>query len=135
MSSSPQRERLCPPPLCSRGNPFPALPTPCGSVQRGREDELDGCVKLMFQPGEEIFGGAVKMIDAGLLENPKVDAAMAMHTALDFSPGSIGTGSGIVASSSDGFEIIIQGSGCHGAMPHEAIRSMWVFIFIRDLWN
>ena len=94
------------------------------------EDELDGSVKLMFQPGEEIFGGAVSMIEAGLLENPKVDAAMAMHTSLDFAPGSIEIGSGIITSSSDGFEIVIQGSGCHGGMPHEGIDPINVGVHI-----
>jgi len=40
------------------------------------EDELEGTIKLMFQPGEEYFIGAKAMIDAGVLENPKVDAAL-----------------------------------------------------------
>ena len=43
------------------------------------EDKLNGTVKLMFQPGEEILAGAKEMLDHGLLENPHVDAAMAIH--------------------------------------------------------
>lgn len=99
-------------------------------ILKEREDELNGCVKLMFQPGEEVFAGAEKMIEAGLLENPKPDAAMAIHTALDWAPGGIGYGSGVVTSSSDNFEIIIQGSGCHGAMPHEGIDPINVGVHI-----
>ncbi len=94
------------------------------------EEELNGCVKLMFQPGEEVFEGAKKMIEAGLMENPKPDAAMALHTAFDWRPGSVGGGKGVVTSSSDNFEIIIQGSGCHGAMPHEGIDPINVGVHI-----
>ena len=43
------------------------------------QDQLEGTVKLVFQPDEEGFTGAKKMIAAGVLENPKVDAALAMH--------------------------------------------------------
>ena len=40
------------------------------------EDEIEGTVKLEFQPAEEIFQGSLDMINSGLLENPKVDAAV-----------------------------------------------------------
>ena len=43
---------------------------------KAHEDEIQGTVKLMFQPAEEIFEGSHDMIEAGLLENPKVDAAL-----------------------------------------------------------
>ena len=43
------------------------------------EDEIEGSVKLMFQPAEEIFAGAQDMLDAGVLKNPDVDAAMMVH--------------------------------------------------------
>ena len=46
------------------------------------QDEIEGTVKLVFQPDEEGFTGAKKMIEAGVLQNPKVDAAMAMHVTL-----------------------------------------------------
>ena len=46
---------------------------------KAHEDEIEGTVKLMFQPAEEIFEGSHDMIEAGLLENPKVDAAMMIH--------------------------------------------------------
>ncbi|MBR4875278.1 MAG: M20/M25/M40 family metallo-hydrolase, partial [Clostridia bacterium] len=46
---------------------------------KAHEDELEGTVKLMFQPDEEFTTGAKKMIEAGVLENPKVDASFAIH--------------------------------------------------------
>lgn len=43
------------------------------------KDELNGNVKLVFQPAEEGVGGALPMIEDGILENPHVDAAFALH--------------------------------------------------------
>lgn len=87
------------------------------------EDSLHGTVKLMFQPAEETFEGSIDMIDAGILENPKVDAALAYHV----SPGQMPIGlvmynsKGTMMSSVDGFRIKIQGKGAHGAYPHKSI--------------
>lgn len=86
-----------------------------------KRDELCGNVKLMFQPGEEVFEGSEKMIESGILQNPDVDAAMAIHVMLDDNPGTICYGEGFMTSSCDGFEITIKGKGCHGAMPHMGI--------------
>lgn len=84
-------------------------------------NELCGTVKLMFQPAEETFSGSKKMIDAGILENPSVDAALGMHVMLDTPVPSLNYGIGYMTSSCDGFKITIKGSGCHGAMPHLGI--------------
>lgn len=86
-----------------------------------KEDELCGTVKLMFQPAEEQFKGSPAMIEAGVLENPKVDAASAMHVMLDWNVGSYGCRPGYMTSSCDGFKITIHGKGCHGAMPDTGI--------------
>lgn len=84
-------------------------------------EELCGNVKLMFQPSEELFTGSQKMIDAGLLQNPTVDAALGLHVVLDTPVPSFNYGTGFITSSCDGFKITIKGSGCHGAMPHLGI--------------
>ncbi|MEG0191256.1 MAG: M20 family metallopeptidase [Lachnospiraceae bacterium] len=86
-----------------------------------KKDELKGNVKLMFQPAEEVFDGAKKMIEAGILEQPKVDVAMGIHTMLDLEAPSIGYSSGNMTSSCDGFKIVITGKGTHGATPHNGI--------------
>lgn len=85
------------------------------------KDSFPGNVKLMFQPAEEIFKGSAMMIEDGILENPKVDAAMALHTALDEGPGSVGYYLGHMTTSCDNFRIDIQGRGGHGAYPHTTI--------------
>ena len=58
---------------------------------RDRAAELNGTVKFMFQPGEEGYKGALHMVEAGLLENPHVDAALGMHSqsASDYPTGTI----------------------------------------------
>lgn len=88
------------------------------------EDEIKGTVKLMFQPAEETLAGAKAMIEDGLLENPKVDAAMMIHVMTGFPLPSgkiIVPNPGIGSASSDWFEIHIKGKGGHGAMPDSTV--------------
>ncbi len=94
-------------------------------ILKEKEEQLCGTVKLMFQPGEETLHGAKMMLENGILENPKVDAAMMIHV-LSGMPIPVGqfvipqAGEGISASS-DWFEIVIHGRGAHGAMPDAAV--------------
>jgi hippurate hydrolase len=88
------------------------------------ENELKGCVKLMFQSAEEIFEGSKDMISAGLLENPKVDAALMVHVmaGMPFEAGTVVVSSGgVSAPAADYFEIKVQGKGCHGSMPNTGV--------------
>lgn len=85
------------------------------------EGDLNGEIKLMFQPAEETLSGADTMIKAGALENPRVDAAFGMHSAADYPVGCFGFNSGAAMASSDNFEITITGRSCHGAMPHMGV--------------
>jgi len=91
---------------------------------KNHEDEIEGTIKLMFQPAEETLTGAKLMIDAGILENPKVDAAMMIHVFSGM-PMPAGTvvfaGSGVISATSDWFRIDIKGKGGHGAMPNTTI--------------
>lgn len=82
------------------------------------QSELNGTVKLMFQPAEEIMRGAEAMLGAGVLENPNVDATFGMHVASDYPVGCFGYNRGAAMASSDLFEICVTGHSCHGAMPH-----------------
>lgn len=88
------------------------------------EDEIEGRVKLMFQPAEEIFEGSRDMIASGLLKNPDVDAALMIHVmaGMPFEPGTvIVSPPGVSAPAADYFEITVQGKGCHGSMPNTGI--------------
>ncbi|MGL4667359.1 MAG: M20 metallopeptidase family protein [Saezia sp.] len=91
---------------------------------KDNEAALKGCVKLMFQPAEEILGGALDMIEHGLLENPKVDAAMALHIVVGIEQaktGKIYTKAGDLTYSGDAIQIKIIGKDAHGSTPHLGI--------------
>ena len=89
------------------------------------KENLRGTVKFMFQPAEEGYAGAQKMIDDGLFEDgkygPKPDIALALHVWSDLEVGKVSIKSGPVMASADEFEAIIHGKGGHGAMPHQTI--------------
>lgn len=88
------------------------------------EFDLSGCVKLIFQPAEEGPGGAQPMVKDGVLENPEVDAMLAMHV-MNFDEsikvGAISVGHKTMFASDDQFFIKIKGKGGHGATPNECI--------------
>lgn len=83
--------------------------------------QFSGTVKFMFQPAEEGMGGAEKMIEEGVLENPKVEVALALHLWNEKSIGWIGIASGPVMAGAEIFKIKVQGKGGHGAVPHLAV--------------
>ena len=87
---------------------------------KDHEAELPGTVKLLFQSGEEVFRGAKAAVEAGVLENPHVDAAFAMHVIAMLPVGLIMTGKEAMASV-DGFKITVKGHGGHGSMPETSI--------------
>ncbi len=91
---------------------------------KAHEDEIEGTVKLMFQPAEEIFEGSHDMIESGLLKNPDVDSALMIHVmaGMPFEPGTvIVSAPGVSAPAADYFEIRVQGTGCHGSMPNMGV--------------
>jgi amidohydrolase len=82
--------------------------------------EFEGTVKIMFQPGEEVLpGGSSLMIAAGVLENPKVDIAIAQHVFPSMEVGKVGFRSGMYMASTDEIHITITGKGGHAAMAGE----------------
>lgn len=96
---------------------------------KAHEDEIEGTVKLMFQPAEEIFEGSHDMIEAGVLKNPDVDAAMMIHVmaGLPLPAGTvISCDGGVSAPAADYFYIDIQGKGCHGSMPNNGVDPVTV---------
>lgn len=87
-------------------------------VLKSMQDQLKGNVKLFFQPAEETVGGAKPMIEAGVMENPKVDAVFGLHMAPDLQTGEIGIKYGQMNASSDTIKITVHGKNSHGASPH-----------------
>ncbi len=97
---------------------------------KDQEEELAGTVKFMFQPGEEVLGGAKSMIQAGILENPHVDAAMGAHMIPMVPVGLGGYGTGVVSASSDHLVITIHGKGGHGAHPNTSVDPINIGVHI-----
>lgn len=93
------------------------------TVARILSDEkqnFNGSFKFMFQPAEEGLGGAEGMISAGVLENPQVDAALAMHLWNERPVGWTAVVPGPFMAGADIFSIHIKGKGGHGAVPDQA---------------
>lgn len=86
------------------------------------KNQLNGNVKFLFQPSEEKSpGGAIKMIEEGVLKNPEVNKAFGIHLASIFPINTIGIKKGIMTAEADEFTITVKGKGGHGAYPHTAI--------------
>lgn len=85
------------------------------------EDEIEGTIKLVFQPNEEGFRGAKNMLKAGVLENPKVDTAMALHVHSGTPSNMVLYGLGTSIAGCTIFRITVNGTGCHGAMPETGV--------------
>jgi len=91
------------------------------------KDYWSGTVKLMFQPGEEVLpGGASIMIEEGVLNNPKVDRAIALHVFPSMEAGYLGFREGMYMASTDELYITVNGKGGHAAMPSEYINPILV---------
>jgi amidohydrolase len=92
-------------------------------LQSGRA-QLAGTVVLIFQPAEEGPGGALPMIEAGVLDDPAVDAIAMLHVDPRFETGTIGITPGPVCAAADEFHVTIDGRGGHGAYPHTAVDAI-----------
>lgn len=88
---------------------------------REHQDEIEGTIKLVFQPNEEGFRGAKNMLKAGVLENPKVDTAMALHVHSGTPSNVVLYGLGTSIAGCIIFRITVNGTGCHGAMPETGV--------------
>jgi len=89
------------------------------------KEELSQPIKLIFQPGEETNpGGASLMIEAGVLENPKIDRMYGLHVFPEFEVGNLGLRPGLYMASSDEIHLSIQGVGGHGALPEKCVNPL-----------
>lgn len=100
-----------------------AIALTAAKIINENKDKLRGSVKFIFQPGEEVPGGADLMIKESCLENPKVDAIIGMHYGklADIPQGYIGFKDNELMASMDIFSIKVKGKGGHGANPQLSI--------------
>jgi amidohydrolase len=83
-------------------------------------DELPGPVVFIWQPAEESLGGGKILVEAGILDAPKVGAAFALHDWPLIKVGQIGICKGQAMAATGGFHITVKAKGAHGAAPHES---------------
>ena len=98
-----------------------------GRILNNLRDAFEGTVKLIFQPAEEkLPGGAKLMIEAGVLNNPNVDAIIAQHVFTPFKVGTVAYCFGTAMASTDELYITIHGKGGHGAYPQDTIDPVMI---------
>ena len=86
------------------------------------ENEFEGTIKLIFQPGEErLPGGAKLMIEEGVLENPTPQKVIGQHVYPDLEVGKVGFKKGMYMASADELHVTVKGKGGHAALPHRFI--------------
>lgn len=86
------------------------------------KEEFEGTVKLIFQPAEEkLPGGALAMIQAGVLKNPAPASILGQHVSPLIPIGQVGLTQGMIMASTDELHITVKGKGSHAASPHRAI--------------
>ena len=86
-------------------------------VLAGMKAEIPGTVKFIFQPAEEIASGAKWMVEGGVMENPRVDMAYAMHIMNDIPTGKAAVQEGLFMASADVWNLTIKGVSAHGSSP------------------
>ncbi len=95
-------------------------------ILKGMEKDLPGNVKLFFQPAEESVGGAKRMIEDGVMENPDVDAVFGLHVSPEIDVGKIGIKYGQTNAYTDSVKIVVHGEDGHGARPQEGIDAILI---------
>ena len=89
-----------------------------------RKEELQGNVKILFQPAEESSHGAETVLETGVFSD--VTAIFGLHTAAYLPVGTLGIREGSVMAAVDRFELNITGTGCHGGHPDEGVDTILV---------
>jgi amidohydrolase len=84
-----------------------------------QRDKIAGRVKFVFQPAEEIIGGARAMIADGVLRDPRPDVSLGLHLWNSMPFGELGVADGPVMAGASVFTLKITGKGGHAAFPHQ----------------
>jgi amidohydrolase len=95
-----------------------AIAITLAEILAARRRDVPGTAVFIFQPAEEVFGGAKPMIEAGVLDNPRVDEVYGLHLTTQTRVGHVSVRPGPSMASADFFDVEVKGLGGHGAYPH-----------------
>src|SRR5882724_4998795 len=98
-----------------------AIAITLAEIFAGRRRELPGTAVFLFQPAEEVLGGAKPMIEAGVLDDPHVEQVYGLHLTTTAPAGYVTARPGPAMASADAFTVEVRGAGGHGAMPHLSV--------------
>lgn len=98
-----------------------AIAITLAEILAARRAELPGTAVMIFQPGEEVLGGARPMIEAGVLDNPRVDEVYGLHLTTQTRVGQVRVRPGPAMASADALTVEVTGRGGHGAYPHLSV--------------
>lgn len=98
-----------------------AIALAAAELLSSHRDQFGGMARIVFQPAEETAGGAERMISAGVMDSPAVQAALGLHLWSGQQVGRVGVRNGAIFASADEFAVEIRGRGGHGALPHQAL--------------
>src|SRR5262245_9378397 len=98
-----------------------ALAIPLAEILAARRAELPGTAVFIFQPAEEVLGGARPLIEAGVLDDPRVEEVYGLHLTTQMAAGQVMVRPGPNMASADAFEVEVRGRGGHGAYPHLSV--------------
>ena len=88
--------------------------------------DFPGFIRLVFQPAEEVSGGAEPMIKEGCMENPHLDHMFGLHVHPDYPVGVIGIKNDTACASINTFSITVRGKSAHAAMPEKGIDPIMI---------
>lgn len=97
-----------------------------GAILNNMRGELQGNVKLVFQPAEESYGGAREMVLDGCLSNPQVTAISGLHVDTDIQSGCLGIRRGYRNAQTDSVNVTVIGRSAHAATPHRGVDAISV---------
>lgn len=89
----------------------------CAVLLNKKREQLEGTVKIIFQPAEESSLGALKILETDIMSD--VERIWGIHADPTNDAGTIGIRGGAVTAAVDRFVVTVKGEGCHGAHPDD----------------
>lgn len=101
-----------------------AIALGAGKLLHDMRHQLQGNVKLLFQPAEETIGGAFRMIRDGCMEDPPVDFSLGLHVEPAIPVGAVELAQGKMNAAATEIDMTVHGVSSHGAHPSDGVDAI-----------